>query len=80
VRDHDPAEALWADDEGLAVIRRVIDRALVLLRPGGRLVVEHSERHESSVPALLTAAGFTDVADHRDLAGRSRFTVGAAPC
>jgi release factor glutamine methyltransferase len=80
VRDHDPGEALWADDEGLAVIRRVVDRSLVLLRPGGSLVVEHSDRHGESVPALLHAAGFASVSDHPDLTGRSRFSVGVTAC
>lgn len=76
VRDHDPGEALWAGEDGLEVIRRIVDRAAVLLRPGGSLVVEHSDRHEQSVPPLLVAAGFVDVADHRDLTGRPRFCVG----
>lgn len=78
VREHDPDEALWADDEGLSVIRRVVDRATALLRPAGVLVIEHSERHNRSVPDLLDAAGFSDVVDHPDLAGRPRFTVGTA--
>jgi release factor glutamine methyltransferase len=76
VRDHDPAEALWAGEDGLEVIRRVIDRALVLLRPGGRLVIEHSDRHGEVVPQLMTAAGFRDVRGHHDLTGRPRFAEG----
>jgi release factor glutamine methyltransferase len=80
VRDHDPALALWAQDEGLAVVRRVVDRALTLLRPGGTLVVEHSERHVDSAPALLGAAGFVDVAVHDDLTRRPRYTTGRRAC
>jgi release factor glutamine methyltransferase len=80
VRDHDPAVALWADDDGLAVIRRVVDRATGLLRPDGTLVVEHSERHAERVPALLQAAGFVDVAAHDDLTRRPRYTTGRRPC
>jgi release factor glutamine methyltransferase len=80
VRDHDPAVALWADDDGLAVIRRVVDRAVTLLRPDGTLVVEHSERHAERVPALLLAAGFVDVAAHDDLTRRPRYTTGRRPC
>lgn len=76
VRDHDPAEALWAGADGLAVIRRVVDRALILLRPGGTLVVEHSDRHDRSAPVLLEAAGLLEVRDHPDLTGRSRFSTG----
>lgn len=79
VRDHDPAEALWAGVDGLDVIRRVVDRARVLLRPGGSVVVEHSERQHESVPELLVAAGFGDVVDHRDLTGRFRFTTAVRP-
>jgi release factor glutamine methyltransferase len=80
VRDHDPAIALWADDDGLAVVRRVVDRAVALLAPGGTLVVEHSERHVESVPALLRAAGFLDVDVHDDLTRRPRYTTGRRPC
>jgi len=40
VRDHEPALALFAGDDGLAVYRRLIPEAARLLRPGGRLIVE----------------------------------------
>jgi release factor glutamine methyltransferase len=80
VREHDPDEALWAGDDGLEVIRRVVDRAVALLKPGGVLVVEHSERHDRLVPDLVSAAGFVQVTDHRDLTGRPRFCVGFAAC
>ncbi|MGN6474411.1 MAG: N5-glutamine methyltransferase family protein [Mycobacteriales bacterium] len=76
VKDHDPGVALWAGEDGLDVIRRVVDRAKVLLRPGGSLVVEHSDRQGESAPAVFVAAGFVDVADHLDLTGRPRFTTG----
>jgi release factor glutamine methyltransferase len=76
VRDHDPSEALWAGEDGLEVIHRVIDRALVLLRPGGRLVIEHSDRHGEVVPQLLAAAGLRDVRGHHDLTGRPRLAEG----
>jgi release factor glutamine methyltransferase len=80
VRDHDPEEAVWAGDGGLAVIRRVVARAGGLLRGGGRLVIEHSERHEQLVPDVMRGAGFGDIAAHRDLAGRPRFCTGSQPC
>jgi release factor glutamine methyltransferase len=80
VREHDPGVALWADDGGLAVIRRVVDRAVTLLRRGGTLVVEHSERHGESVPALLRQAGFVAVEAHDDLTRRPRYTTGRRPC
>ena len=75
VRDHDPQEALWAGDDGLDVIRWVIERATVLLRPGGSVVIEHSDRQGEAVPALLAAAGFDRAADHLDLTGRPRYAT-----
>jgi release factor glutamine methyltransferase len=79
VKDHEPGVALWAGEDGLDVIRRVVDRATVLLRPGGTLVVEHSDRQGESAPAVFVAAGFADVSDHVDLTGRPRFTTGRWP-
>lgn len=76
VRDHDPGDALWAGADGLDVIRRVVERAKALLRPGGSLVVEHSDRQGETAPAVFRAAGFADVRDHLDLTGRPRFTSG----
>jgi release factor glutamine methyltransferase len=79
VRDHDPADALWGGQDGLEVIRRVVDRATGLLRRGGTLVVEHSDRQGQSVPELLERAGFSEIAGHNDLTGRPRFATGIWP-
>ena len=75
VVDHDPGIALWAGADGLDVIRLVEQAGRRLLKPGGLLVVEHSDRQGESCPALFEAAGWAQVADHRDLAGRDRFTT-----
>jgi release factor glutamine methyltransferase len=40
VRDHEPALALFAGADGLAVYARLIPEAARLLRPGGRLILE----------------------------------------
>ena len=76
VLDHDPGIALWAGEDGLDVIRLVEQAARRLLKPGGLVVVEHSDRQGSSAPALLEAAGsWTDIADHRDPADRDRYVT-----
>ena len=76
VLDHDPGIALWAGEDGLDVVRLVEQAARRLLRPGGLLVVEHSDRQGETCPALLRdAGGWAEVTDHRDLAGRDRYTT-----
>ena len=76
VAGHDPDEAVFGGTDGLTVIRPVLARAGDLLRPGGALGVEHDDTHGAAVPALLAGDGrYVDVAEHRDLAGRSRFAT-----
>jgi release factor glutamine methyltransferase len=70
----DPDEAVFAGPDGLSVIPAVIDRAAQLLRAGGVLAVEHDATQSETVPALL-GHGWRDVTDHRDLAGRPRYTT-----
>lgn len=76
VLDHDPALALWAGEDGLDVIRLVEQAARRLLRPGGLVVVEHSDRQGTAAPALFTGAGgWSEVTDHRDQTGRDRYVT-----
>lgn len=76
VRDHDPALALFAGEDGLDVIRIVATTAARLLKPNGFLAVEHSDRQGEAVPQLLNESNqWHDVADHEDLTRRPRFTT-----
>ncbi len=76
VVEHDPGVALWAGEDGLDVVRAVERAARRLLKPGGLVVVEHSDRQGETAPALFRAAGgWYDVQDHRDLTGRDRFVT-----
>jgi release factor glutamine methyltransferase len=76
VVDHDPAIALWAGDDGLDLVRDIEVAARRLLRPGGLVVVEHSDRQGESAPAVfLGAGGWHEVADHVDQEGRDRFVT-----
>jgi release factor glutamine methyltransferase len=73
---HDPPAAVFAGEDGLAVIRDVVRTGTRLLREGGSIAIEHYDSHAVSVPALLAARRvLTDVADHVDLAGRPRFAT-----
>ena len=76
VIDHDPHVALFAGEDGLDVIRLVEQTAKRLLRPGGLVVVEHSDRQGRSAPEVFEqAGGWVEVEDHQDLTGRDRFVT-----
>jgi release factor glutamine methyltransferase len=73
---HDPPTAVFAGDDGLAVIPDVVRTGTRLLREGGNIAIEHDDSHAEAVPALLAARRvLTDVADHVDLNGRPRFAT-----
>jgi release factor glutamine methyltransferase len=75
-RDHDPHLALFSGQDGLDAIRMLDRRAAQLLRPGGVVGFEHADEQGEAAPAVLSAGGrWSDVRDHRDLAGRPRFTT-----
>jgi release factor glutamine methyltransferase len=75
-RDHDPALALWSGDDGLDAMRVLESTAARLLRPGGWVGAEHADvQGESAVQVFLAAGRWTEVRDHRDLAGRPRFVT-----
>jgi release factor glutamine methyltransferase len=77
VRDFDPPRSLWGGGDGLHVLRQVGLVSASLLRPGGRLAVEHDARHQPEVMDLLRQSGFDEVAGHVDLTGRPRFVTGS---
>ncbi len=79
VRDHDPALALWAGDDGLDALRVVAAVAMRLLRPGGVVAAEHAEVQVESAPAVFLEAGFDQVRDHPDLNRRPRFATATRP-
>jgi release factor glutamine methyltransferase len=76
VVDHDPDIALFAGSDGLDVVRLVEKAARRLLKPGGLVVVEHSDRQGETAPAVFAqAGGWSHVTDHQDLTGRDRFVT-----
>ncbi len=75
-RDHDPHLALFSGLDGLDAMRVLERRAAVLLRPGGVVGAEHADVQGESAPAVFVESGrWSDVRDHRDLAGRPRFST-----
>jgi release factor glutamine methyltransferase len=56
-REHEPHAALDGGDDGLEILRRVIDLAPKLLRPGGYLLIETSEGQVGAAVGHMSAAG-----------------------
>jgi release factor glutamine methyltransferase len=72
---HDPAEALFAGPDGLALMPALVGLAARLLRPGGFLGIEHEESQAEAMHRLLGGAGWQNVAGRPDLTGRPRFST-----
>jgi release factor glutamine methyltransferase len=77
VKHYEPQMAVFAGDEGLDVIRRLIPQAQETLRPGGWLLMEIGYSQADAVRALLTA--WHNVHAVPDLAGIPRVIVARKP-
>jgi len=76
VRDYEPAVALFAKDDGLAVIRRVVEQSVARLRPGAVLVFEFGFGQADAVSELISATpGLTMVDVRSDLQGIPRTAI-----
>jgi release factor glutamine methyltransferase len=79
VRDFEPESALVPGETGLEAVPVVARAAHARLAPGGWLLVEIGWKQGPQAAALLTEAGFADVAVRRDLAGLDRVVEGRRP-
>lgn len=76
---HEPVEALVAGPTGMECIEEIAAGAPAHLEPGGYLLVEHGWTQGAAARATFAAAGLTEVATRRDLAGHERATLGRLP-
>lgn len=79
VIDHDPRESLFAGEDGLDVLRRLVGRGHALLQPGGWLLFEHGHDQGESAAAMLRETGYQEVFLEKDLGGRPRVSGGRRP-
>jgi release factor glutamine methyltransferase len=61
VRDHEPALALFAGQDGLSIYRRLIPAAYASLTAGGFIALEIGWGQAQDIEHLLIAGGFRDV-------------------
>lgn len=80
VRDYEPEIALFAGDDGLVVIRRLIAEAPKHLAPGGKLIFEIGERQADSVRALIDAEStYCTYELFKDYAEKERIVLASVP-
>ena len=76
VRDHEPEIALFAGDDGLDVIRRLIAEAPKYLAPGGKLILEIGATQAGPVQTLLDAESAYAMSKlFKDYAGKERIIL-----
>lgn len=68
----EPCEALVAGVEGVECIEAISAAAVDYLLPGGWLLLEHGHDQGEVCVRMLQQLGFTQICDHRDLAGIAR--------
>jgi release factor glutamine methyltransferase len=79
VRDYEPATALYAGDDGLAIYRRLIPEAFAHLEPAGYLLLEIGQGQRVTIEALLQTSGFHDIRFTEDLQGIPRVAIAQKP-
>jgi release factor glutamine methyltransferase len=73
VRDHEPAAALTASDDGFADLEMIVTAAPRFLSPQGWLALETGINHHARLAAVAAQAGFQRTESLQDLTGRDRF-------
>ena len=79
VRNHEPHLALHGGEDGLDIIRLLVQDATMALKPGGTLFLEIGAAQGEATRALLDADGFTEINVSQDLADRDRVVSGRLP-
>lgn len=76
VRDHEPEIALFAGDDGLDIIRRLIAEAPKYLAPAGKLILEIGATQANTVRTLLDAeSAYAMYELFKDYAGKERIVL-----
>jgi len=73
---NEPSLALDGGEEGMAIIRRVIEGSAERLKRGGALLLEADPRQMEKIAFLLEKWGFSNIKLYRDLSGKERVIGG----
>lgn len=76
ILDHEPESALFAGQDGLAIIDRLLPQAHRALRPGGFFLCEIGAGQGTPARKRFARAGFQNVEVHKDYSQHDRVVVG----
>ena len=76
VHDYEPRLALVAEEDGLAVIRRIAEGARDYLLPGGCLISEIGDEQGKRTAEVFKKVGLEKVQVLADYSGKDRFVMG----
>jgi release factor glutamine methyltransferase len=76
IRNFEPRLALSGGEDGLALVRAIIEQAPAFLDPGGVLAMEIGSDQAAAVVSLFEALGFREVRVRRDYGGNDRVVSG----
>lgn len=79
IREFEPNVALSGGEDGLFLVRRIVDEAPTYLANNGVLAMELMSGQAAEVSAMLSRRGFVDVSVKKDLGGHERVVSGVWP-
>ena len=79
VKGHEPKLALVAEEDGLAILRRIAEEAFDRLLPDGWLICEIGDRHGPRMKDILQNLHYSIVMVKKDYAGHDRFAMAKRP-
>ncbi len=76
VLDHEPHLALFVpDNDPLVFYRAIASRGKVVLKPGGKVIVEINAQLGESTVAVFKTEGYSDISLSKDMNGKDRFVT-----
>ncbi len=74
VLEHEPAESLFADDDGFALIEKALRGLPLHLKKGGSAWIEHEPEHTERIQSLARSLGYV-ATTHKDQYDTERYSI-----
>jgi release factor glutamine methyltransferase len=84
VKNWEDPLALWAEDQGLALIKNIVEQAQTYIRPNPllqsydipQIIIEIGHAQANVVKAMMLSAEYNHIDIHKDFAGKDRIVTG----